>query len=292
MLCAPAMKSFQMNQCLQELVVAPASAASAAERARKHYDRLALLYRLFWGDHLHHGLFRFGAEHPRAAQLELVRYCASLAQVRPNWLVLDVGCGYGATAIYLAEHHRSRCTGLTVSAIQAARAQQLSLRAGVDRFVEFMVCNAETQPLGSNIYDLVWIVESSEHFSDRAYFLKRAARALRQDGTLLLTCGAARAQTSRLRRLAEVCACQEFQTTDTYVSQISGAGLHIGYYEELTADVASTWDVVHRRILPLMPMLRFWPRPVREFARAIGAIRAAFHARDLQYWVVVARKSE
>lgn len=271
------------NRCGTEVI---------AERVRQHYDALALLYRLFWGRHLHHGLFRLGSEirKPADAQLELVRYCASLVDLGPNREVLDVGCGYGATTAYLAQCYGCRCTGLTISAAQAKYARRHAARARADGLVQFIWCNAETQPLGTRRYDLVWIVEASEHFGDRAGFFQRAARALRPGGSLLLTCWAARAQTPRLRRLAEVCACREFQTMDTYMAQISAAALRISHLEELTAQVAITWDIVRRRTLPFMAMLPFLSKPVREFAWCLSDLRATFQSRDLQYWVLVGRK--
>ena len=262
----------------------------AAERAREHYDRLAVLYRLFWGEHLHHGLFRSPATKPRMAQVELLRYCSSMARVQPASNVLDVGCGYGGTAIYLAEHYGCRCTGLTISAIQAEHARKLSLRAQVDRLVQFVVCNAETHPFGSETYDLVWVMEASEHFAERAAFFERAAHAVRRGGTLLLTCWAVRAQTRKLERLAEVCACQRFQTIAKYIAQVSNPGLRIRHCEELTSKITSTWEVVSTRTLLLMPTLRLWPRPIREFAGALGQLRQAFDSRELQYWLIVAGK--
>jgi tocopherol O-methyltransferase len=265
---------------------------AVAERVRRHYDAWALLYRLFWGIHLHHGLFRPGSEieKPADAQLELVRYCTSLVDLGPNREVLDVGCGYGATVAYLAQRYGCRCTGLTISAAQAEYARKQAAWARTDGLLQFILCNAETQPLGTCRYDLVWIVEASEHFGNRARFFQRAARALRPNRSLLLTCWAARAQTPQLQRLAELCVCREFQTVDTYVAQISAAGLRISHLEELTAQVATTWDIVRRRMLPFMATLAVLSRPVREFACCLGEIRTAFQSRDLQYWVLVARK--
>ncbi len=263
-----------------------------AERVRQHYDALGLLYRLFWGTHLHHGLFRPGSEieKPADAQLELVRYCASLVDLGPNREVLDVGCGYGATVAYLARRYGCRCTGLTISSAQAQYARKHAARARTDGLLQFILCNAETQPLGTCRYDLLWIVEASEHFGNRARFFQRAAQALRPDGSLLLTCWAVREQTPQLQRLAELCVCREFQTVDTYVAQISAAALRISYLEELTSQVVTTWDIVRRRMLPFMATLPLLSRPVREFARCLGELRAAFQSRDLQYWVLVARK--
>jgi tocopherol O-methyltransferase len=276
-----------MHHALQE----PATGDNfAAARAREHYDTLATLYRLIWGDHLHHGLFRTGKESPREAQLRLLCYCASLVRPQPDWEVLDVGCGYGATSIYLAQCYGCRCTGLTVSSPQAIYAGKQSQRTQTDNLVKFIVCNAETYPLGSCCYDLVWTAESSEHFVNRRQFFESVAGALRHGGRLLLTCWAAPNQTPELRRLAHLCACEEFQTIEAYQEQISASGLCVKHVQELTAAVTPTWDIVRRRTLALMPTVPFWPAAIRNFANAIGGLRSAFRSRELQYWVLVADK--
>src|ERR1019366_5993616 len=68
---------------------------------RRHYDVMSLWYRLFGGENLHHGWFSNGKESPAESQLEMLRRCASMVGIRQGAHVLDVGCGYGGTGIYL-----------------------------------------------------------------------------------------------------------------------------------------------------------------------------------------------
>ncbi|NIW02680.1 MAG: methyltransferase type 11, partial [Gammaproteobacteria bacterium] len=80
---------------------------SGAERpdlrhaVERHYDSLALLYRLFWGEHVHHGLWPARGGSPRDAQIRLVSHLADRAGIAGGERVLDVGCGYGASARWL-----------------------------------------------------------------------------------------------------------------------------------------------------------------------------------------------
>lgn len=263
----------------------------SAAKVRQHYESLSFLYRLFWGEHLHHGLFRSGKEPPRVAQVALLRYCSSLLQLRDGCRVLDVGCGYGATERYLAQQYRCRCIGLTISPRQARHANKSIRAAGLGDSARFVVCDAEAYDLGTGSYDLIWTMEASEHFLDRGKFFRRAAAALVGDGSLLLSCWVARSPSEDLRRLANLCVCPDFQALDDYLEQIAAAGLRTHHTEELTRAVSRTWDIVERRMSLLMPTLRLWSPAVQQFASAISGLRRSFHNGDLQYWVLVAAKA-
>src|SRR5947209_7407256 len=88
------------------------------EDIRSHYDYMAPFYRLFWGDHIHHGLFSNGAITPEEAQLQLVEHCVGLVSPVNDCEVLDAGCGHGATCIHLARKYSCRTTGITISGRQ------------------------------------------------------------------------------------------------------------------------------------------------------------------------------
>ncbi len=70
-----------------------------------HYDELDSFYREIWGQHVHHGYWATGRETPAEATVSLIELLAERLSLRPGLRVCDIGCGYGATARYLAATH-------------------------------------------------------------------------------------------------------------------------------------------------------------------------------------------
>jgi tocopherol O-methyltransferase len=159
---------------------------ATTEAIRDHYDSMARVYRLFWGEHLHHGLFVNGDERPRRAQEQMLEFCVGKLALAPDSAALDVGCGYGGTSIYLARNHGARVTGITLSQKQADFASMNARRHGVQDRVEFVVADAERYGFQESHYDAIWTMESSEHFLNRRGYFRKAANALRPEGKLLV----------------------------------------------------------------------------------------------------------
>src|SRR6185503_5913694 len=88
-----------------------------------HYDELDRAYRDIWGEHVHHGYWITGRESPAEAAEALVRLVAERLEVAPGQDVCDIGCGYAATAGWLAEQRQAKVTGFTISEAQAAIAR-------------------------------------------------------------------------------------------------------------------------------------------------------------------------
>jgi len=146
---------------------------------RHHYELATPFYRLLWGRHIHHGLWQ-GEEPPAVAQQRLTDHLAAAAALMPGQKILDVGCGVGGSSIDLARRYRCITTGLTLSTVQRNWAALAAWRQGVSSRTRFLRADAETITFPPASFDVVWIIECSEHFFDKAGFFRRAAAWLQK----------------------------------------------------------------------------------------------------------------
>jgi tocopherol O-methyltransferase len=82
---------------------------------------------------MHHGYYEVGApikEH-RAAQVDMVDNALKWAGVESAENVLDVGCGIGGSSRHMARKFGCAATGITLSPVQAARANEITAEAGL-----------------------------------------------------------------------------------------------------------------------------------------------------------------
>jgi len=112
------------------------------------------------------------------AKLELV--CQKL-MLRPGMRVLDIGCGWGGTARYMAEHYRVEVVGITVSKNQAHFARDYCKGLPVEiRLQDYREVN--------EIFDRVVSIGMFEHVGYKNYrtYMKVVRRCLKEDGLFLL----------------------------------------------------------------------------------------------------------
>ena len=263
---------------------------ATAAQIREHYDSLALIYRTFWGDHIHHGLFSQGDDSPATAQVNMLDLCARLAGVRGGEHVLDVGCGHGGTLLYLARQHNCSGVGLTLSPKQARIAGEAAEKASVSSRLAFVVANADDFAFPRAEFDLVWAMESSEHFADKSTFLKNAASALKPSGRFLLAAWTGSMESLRVREVARAFLCPELWTAAQYSEAARSAGLQVSNTEDLTAEVLRTWEICQDHARAAKAVVKLLPRAAREFVEGIEIILDAYRSGDLTYTVIAATK--
>jgi len=85
------------------------------QRVLDHYNRASPYYRALGGEHLHLGYWIRGDESKEIAQLQLVEHLARAAGIGPRARHLDIGCGFGASSIYLSRKYEVQAVGITIS---------------------------------------------------------------------------------------------------------------------------------------------------------------------------------
>jgi len=98
------------------------------------------------------------------AQLDKLELIAQKLQLKPGMTVLDIGCGWGTLARYLAQHHKVSVTGYTIAKDQIAYGEKIC--AGLP--VEFKLCDYQKMPLDVK-YDRVVSIAFFEHAGPKNY---------------------------------------------------------------------------------------------------------------------------
>ncbi|ESA32372.1 delta -sterol c-methyltransferase [Leptolyngbya sp. Heron Island J] len=163
--------------------------SSFTQRIQVFYDESSQLWEQVWGEHMHHGYYgpEDQTDSPQEAQRLLIEKILDWSGVSqaPSAL-LDVGCGIGGSTLYLASKYRAMATGITLSPVQANRAQTRASRAGLKEHVQFQVADALAMPFADDSFDLVWSLESGEHMPDKGQFLQECCRVLKPGGRLIV----------------------------------------------------------------------------------------------------------
>ena len=110
---------------------------------------------------------------------------AELGDLGPQPKVLDMGCGVGASLLYLTRRFPIIGEGVTISPLQAAHAAELFEREGVTvlrcRHGNFLALPADVHDI-----DLAFSVEAFVHTPDVAGYFSEAARVVRPGGRLVI----------------------------------------------------------------------------------------------------------
>jgi len=159
----------------------------ARNNVAHHYDLDGRLYRLFLdGDEQYScAYFESRDQSLDDAQLAKKRHLAAKLCIKPGGKVLDIGCGWGGLALYLAEIADARVTGITLSQEQYKRAQNRALERGLAGNTTFRLVDYRDV---DGRFDRIVSVGMFEHVGVGFYdaFFRRFEELLADDGIALL----------------------------------------------------------------------------------------------------------
>ena len=107
---------------------------------------------------------------------------AELLRPQRGQLALDLGCGIGGPARWLASERGCQVVGLDLTEVYCRTASELSARVRLDRQTRFICADALHLPFADASFDLVWTQHAAMNIADKARLYREVARVLKPGG--------------------------------------------------------------------------------------------------------------
>jgi cyclopropane-fatty-acyl-phospholipid synthase len=183
---APRARRFDLSR-LRTWFKARNREARAKSNVAHHYDIGNPLYRLFLDEDLQYSCAYFTdpGNSLEQAQADKKAHIAAKLNLKPGQKVLDIGCGWGGTALYLHAQFGVDVLGITLSVAQIEVARERAAAAGVAERVRFELLDYRRV---EGTFDRIVSVGMFEHVGAAHYdeFFEAARRLLAPDGVMLL----------------------------------------------------------------------------------------------------------
>jgi sarcosine/dimethylglycine N-methyltransferase len=237
------------------------------------HDRTDERYREFWGESDHWGVFESFVDDPALFEPACRRTDETLlaaAGLDAGDRVLDVGCGGGTTARWLAATVNCHVYGIDLSEVKVDRARKA---AAADPRCQFRVASAAGLIFGDGDFTAAWSQAAMYQMLDRTAVLREIYRVLRPGGRLVfddLTTPAPRkevtAQGDSMRWVYDRLLFRPTWSLPEYRDQLSAAGFVVREAVDLTPHLRWSYHLLEQRARGVDPEL---PRAYAETVSAI-----------------------
>ena len=224
---------------------------SIVSTTQAYYDGPAdEIYRTIWGDNLHLGVPRSDeSSHPEAME-HTNEIMAAAVDLGPEARVLDLGCGYGSTARYLAANFGCRVTGTNISEKELDLARQRAAETGLAHLLTFEYEDFHSLACPDDSYDVVWSQEAFLHAVDKNAVLSECRRVLKPAGSLIFTDILVRRDTpaDARERIYDRVKSPDMWDLDDYLTALSRLDLLVSRVEDWSRHVARSYGWVRDRL--------------------------------------------
>ena len=212
-----------------------------------------------------------GLDEAQRTHIHLYHHVGSAVDLR-GLDVLEIGCGRGGGATYVAKRLNPRSLVAADLAETAVAYGRSHCREGV----RFICCDAQAMPFEDAAFDAVVNIESSHCYPDLAGFLREVRRVLRPGGCLLC---------ADFRRVAK---------WQSWYDALDETGLQVVQNEDITLAVVRAMELNHERKQNLIRDVapRYLHRALYEFMGCKGSqVYQDFLAMRSSYVRFVIRKN-
>lgn len=231
-----------------------------------YYKSTNFDYEHYWSGRkalaLHFGYYDSGVTGHEESLIKMNSVVAGLAKISKKDIVLDAGCGYGGTAIWLAENTGCRVTGVTIVPYQVKKAGRHALKSSAAERLNFFEGDFGHTGLDDETFTVVWGQESIVHSDDKQGFIKEAWRLLKPGGRLVIAEYMLRpdppltkSEHEVMRPFLEGWMMPELLTPDEYESLFTKAGFKQIWFHDLSKAVEPSLKKCQRNAGLAMPFV-------------------------------------
>jgi tocopherol O-methyltransferase len=160
-------------------------------RVLAYYKSTNFDYEHFWSGRralaIHFGYYDSSVDTHEDSLIKMNQVLAGYADIKASDKVLDAGCGYGGSSIWLAENIGCEATGLTVVPYQVNKAEKCASSSVASSKLHFVKGDYAHTNMLKNSYNVVWGLESIVHCENKKGFIKEAYRILKPSGRILIS---------------------------------------------------------------------------------------------------------
>jgi len=211
--------------------------------------------------------------------------------------VLDLGCGAGSSALWIAERVVAHVTGITLSPLQVRLARENAIRRGMESRCSFLEGDfCDTFPAGR--FGAAYAIESFSHASSPTSFFTRQGEVL-PPGALLIVCDdfhtkaepSDRLEARWIERFALGWRLPALCTVDDAARMAREGGFVLASDEDLTPLLRLTprAGILFRRLIESSPLLK---ASVRSSLAGGTALQVCQRRGWIQYRFLVFRKEK
>jgi tocopherol O-methyltransferase len=237
---------------------------SQEQKVIAYYEATGVHYRRYWFSPatlaMHFGYYDGSVKSHEAALQKTNEVLAGMASITGGERVLDAGCGYGGSAIWLAKNRDCQVTGITLVAEQVSAATRSAEVHGVADRVRFLEMDYNAPALPDASFDVIWTLESLIHSDKKEAFFRESYRLLRLGGRLLIADYTAREspplsaeEKAMLANAEDGWAMAELIPPTQYLAALRSSGFQAVEARDLTENMRPSVNRLGKLRLPVWP---------------------------------------